>query len=504
MANACELSSSVSKRLGHLADKITLHHSKAAVAAVTTRADSGQTVPSNLNPNSMASVKAQSSPAKAVYNRTYDSKLVSREMHRLGNLAHLPAGLAPSISQAPSSSSLSMPAPATIAQSNLNNPTTDPWGALHVHVLPLFNGEQLRMPIEDLNILVRRHISSTISSSPSKALASLENDASELIVSGMATLNAKLNGVEEEKLVGRVVEIWGFFWDQVLPYIEGVLLPLQTDPLLSSLHRTPKRPSSPNRQGSISGLSSTLSSYPIDVRTVALRAFRDKVILQRATKLHSRISLFTKQQESLQDSSYQQPRLQQMLLVLSALGRLRPPPLSLTAPAPAPTTGEAAIADLLRVVGATRPSGHRAPSLGNPLGKKARAPSFLSGAIPRDRRGRIAQKQKTHLVGLPLPEDSDDSGDEMTPRHAGILLDYERERERAMLLESLRSPGPDSAGARGHSGGWGLGITHDQGTKPAEEDDEPELNWDQAQELVEKMVGMDSQPQPPDSARKRT
>jgi hypothetical protein len=38
----------------------------------------------------------------------------------------------------------------------------------------------------------------------------------------MVTLNAKLAGIDDEKLVGRVVEIWGFFWDQVLTYVEGV------------------------------------------------------------------------------------------------------------------------------------------------------------------------------------------------------------------------------------------------------------------------------------------
>jgi len=75
---------------------------------------------------------------------------------------------------------------------------------------------------EDLNVLVKRHIQSVVTSSPSKALATLENDASELIASGMVTLNAKLMGIENEKLVARVVEIWGFFWDQVLTYVEGV------------------------------------------------------------------------------------------------------------------------------------------------------------------------------------------------------------------------------------------------------------------------------------------
>jgi hypothetical protein len=37
-----------------------------------------------------------------------------------------------------------------------------PLGTLHVHVLPLFNGEPLRAPIEDLNILVRQHLQSVV------------------------------------------------------------------------------------------------------------------------------------------------------------------------------------------------------------------------------------------------------------------------------------------------------------------------------------------------------
>lgn len=62
-----------------------------------------------------------------------------------------------------------------------------------------------------------------ISSVPSKALATLEKDATELIANGMVTLSAKLSGIEDgKKLVNRVVEVWGFFWDQVLPYVEGV------------------------------------------------------------------------------------------------------------------------------------------------------------------------------------------------------------------------------------------------------------------------------------------
>ena len=75
---------------------------------------------------------------------------------------------------------------------------------------------------EDLNGLVKRHIQSVVSASPSKAISTLEHDASELIANGMVTLHSKLTGVEEEELVDRVVEVWRFFWDDVLPYVEGV------------------------------------------------------------------------------------------------------------------------------------------------------------------------------------------------------------------------------------------------------------------------------------------
>jgi hypothetical protein len=75
---------------------------------------------------------------------------------------------------------------------------------------------------EDLNTLVKRHLQTVVSLAPSKALSTLENDASELIASGMVTLNAKFMNIEENKLLARVVDMWGFFWDQVLPYVEGV------------------------------------------------------------------------------------------------------------------------------------------------------------------------------------------------------------------------------------------------------------------------------------------
>jgi hypothetical protein len=42
----------------------------------------------------------------------------------------------------------------------------------------------------------------------------------------MITLNSKFMNIDENKILARVVDMWGFFWDQVLPYVEGVSLHL--------------------------------------------------------------------------------------------------------------------------------------------------------------------------------------------------------------------------------------------------------------------------------------
>lgn len=111
-------------------------------------------------------------------------------------------------------------------------------------------------------------------------------------------------------------------------------------------------------------------------------------------------------------------------------------------PAPQPTAGEAAIADLLRIVRSPRQLDGKKQSKMGPMSPLTRAPSFLSGGLPRDRRGRIAQKHKgkglAHLVGLGSGEDEDMMGDE-TPRggSSSYVMEVERERERE-FLEALR------------------------------------------------------------------
>lgn len=204
-----------------------------------------------------------------------------------------------------------------------------------------------------------------------------------------------------------------------------------------------------------------VSTYHIDVRNVALRSFRDKVILPLFTRLYARLSLPNRQDNYQETSTYQQPRLQQMygafvivssraeaaldtrLLVLTSQKRPRPVTFSLATPAPQPTAGEAAITDLLRIVRSPKTNFDartQALKLG-PLSPLARAPSFLSGGLPRDRRGRIAHKQKGKGVNdlvLDGVGDGDDAYGDETPRNGpSYMLEVERERERE-FLEALR------------------------------------------------------------------
>lgn len=478
-----DIFSASTKRLNFFADKFSSSSQKSTNnflhPQITPRADSLfatqlSSSPTSATINMTSAVKSHTSPSKASYGRTYDSKLVSKEMQRLGNLSQLPAGVAPPLASAPSTGSLSISAPTLSQASHSTAPSTEPWKALHVELLPLFNGEPLISPIEELNSLVKRHIQSVVSSSPSKALSTLENDATELISLGMVTLNAKLMGIDDEKLIGRVVELWRFFWDQVLTYVEGVLLPLQTDPLLSKLYRTPKshRNTSPTRQASKSSISTStifFSSPTVDIRTLALRAFRDKVIHPLFSRLFNQLALMMRQEAYVDTADNQRPRLQQMLLVLSSHGQYQPSTFSLATPAPQYTSGEAAIAELLRIV--------RAPMIPQTIkGQTApltRNPTFLAGALPRDRRGRVARKSK-RPVPIISNEDSEGFGDE-TPRNgpSSVMADAEREQE---LLDALKSPDLESVNKRVGTAGWALRTETLENTRMVDDEDD-DLNW---------------------------
>ncbi|KIM27657.1 hypothetical protein M408DRAFT_24317 [Serendipita vermifera MAFF 305830] len=352
----------------------------------------------------------------------------------------------------------------TVGGSTVGIEKDNTMGALHVHVLPLFNRDPLKIPIEDLNSLVKRHMAAVISRSPSKAVSQLESDVTELITAGMVTLNSKLAaGVEEEKLAGRIVDLWGFFWDQVLPYVEGVFLPLQTDLILSSLTRTSKSNTASALHNELGTTPVTLSGGPsIDVRKLALRAFRDSIVLPVAPRLQKRFSSASRDKDLNSElADHHRPRLEQMLLVLSSIATYTVSLASTTENTQPTTPGERAITTLLRLV--LYPPGTHPTVVGAP---GPRLPSFLSGGAPRDRRGRLARKS-LQIQSKGLSGDLDDrlatggllsaetlgTGGGTGGSELGLRDDNtDRERERRELIESLRSPNLELSTENGEHG----------------------------------------------------
>ncbi|WWD22581.1 hypothetical protein CI109_107074 [Kwoniella shandongensis] len=189
---------------------------------------------------------------------------------------------------------------------------SSPWSLLTVHVLPLFAGSALKTPIEDLNHLCHSHIVATSQRAPpSRIVALLSSDLREFIGSGMLTLKAKFETLEEGKVVSRSAEVWSFFWTQVLPYVEGVFLPF------TQLRDIPTS----------SSASTTNSSYlstshsPIPVRHLLLSGFLLHILVPILPRLIPQITSPTNSSGSTPPTSQDLARILQMSLVLSTQAR---------------------------------------------------------------------------------------------------------------------------------------------------------------------------------------
>ncbi|KIJ49338.1 hypothetical protein M422DRAFT_27698 [Sphaerobolus stellatus SS14] len=440
--------------------------------ASTSGSTSALAFPASSSATSLGSgVKASTSPKSSTLHS-------ARDMHR-GATLPTSGSLSPNMINPSNASTLSLASTLTNTTISPSTSTTDPWSILHVHVLPLFNGEQLRMPIEELNHYVKKHITTVVARSPSRALATLEQDITALLKRGMVTMCVKLRDLDDQVLLPRLSQTWELFWHGVLPYLEGVFLPLRTEKPIQSLARTPKsnRPSSPTQE------ETATSTQSIDVRLVALRTFRDALLLPLFSRLEALIGSPKAPSPSSSQSLY--PRLQQMLLVLVSIAQ---PSHSSSEK---PSQAEAAVVHLLRAVRSPRTA---IPSRAFNL---VRHTSFFAGAAPRDRRGRVARKS-LNVKGLNLRREPSVEWDEETPRNGvGIIgLGDDRERQKE-FLDSLKSPDvgieeedeEEDEKQLVDAGGWGLGRGQDHYGEEDEEEDT--LNeWNQAQDVVERMVGL--------------
>lgn len=173
----------------------------------------------------------------------------------------------------------------TLQGFGLNNMSPeDAWDFLKAKLLVIFDGEDVRIAIEDLNRLVLVHLQRCVHK---RAPAAVIMDLQELLETGFATLNhSSLIGIPDEKLVPHLVQIWMLVFGTILPFIQAVFLPLDLEfKGLGTLMTTREA-------------REFWGAFPaggfLDVRNLVLIAFRDRIILNRYETLKatfSRLSL---------------------------------------------------------------------------------------------------------------------------------------------------------------------------------------------------------------------
>lgn len=178
----------------------------------------------------------------------------------------------------------------TLQGFGLNNMSPeDAWDFLKAKLLVIFDGEDVRIAIEDLNKLVLIHIQRCVQK---RAPTAIIADLRELLVTGFASLNHSLNGTPDEKLVPHLVQIWMLVFGTILPFIQAVFLPLDLE--FKGCGTVMNLREANEFWGTAGNSMDSSTGSGLDVRNLVLIAFRDMVVLYRYDTLKatfSRLSL---------------------------------------------------------------------------------------------------------------------------------------------------------------------------------------------------------------------
>jgi len=201
-------------------------------------------------------------------------------------------GLAPSaLGSSSSSYAADIPTnPAALAGFGLNNMRPeDVWDFLKAKLLVIFEGEELRIPVEDLNRLVTIHIQRCI---VKRTPTIITEDLRDLFYTGFTSLNQTLHGLPDRGLVPHLVNMWLFVFGTVLPYMQAVFLPLDLEfkghgSLMTSQEALDFWGANPDSTDHAFG-------NEFDVRRIVLISYRDNIVLMHYEILKntfSRLSL---------------------------------------------------------------------------------------------------------------------------------------------------------------------------------------------------------------------
>lgn len=177
----------------------------------------------------------------------------------------------------------------------------DAWDFLKAKLLIIFEGEQLRQPVEDLNRLVSTNIQRCILK---RTPTIITEDLRDLAKTGFLSLDQTLRGVPDSRLVPHLASMWLFVYGKVLPYMQAVFLPLDLEFRGHGPLMTPQEAA--EFWGANTDSTDDVFGNEFDVRRIVLVSYRDNVILPRHDSLKaifSRLSLDNAGVSLVNDSS---------------------------------------------------------------------------------------------------------------------------------------------------------------------------------------------------------
>lgn len=165
----------------------------------------------------------------------------------------------------------------------------DAWDFLKAKLLIIFEGEELRIPVEDLNRLVIVHIQHCILKQMPTIIT---QDLRDLLQTGFQSLNQALRGIPDHRLVPALVDVWLFMFGTILPQMQAVFLPLDIEFKEHGNLMTPR--DAAEFWGADPGSNDDAFGNEFNVRHIVLLSFRDNVFLPHHDSLKatfSRLSL---------------------------------------------------------------------------------------------------------------------------------------------------------------------------------------------------------------------
>lgn len=173
----------------------------------------------------------------------------------------------------------------------------DAWPYLRAKLLTIFEGEDLKLPVEDFNRVVTMHLQYCVQR---RSPASVLDDLRDLLRTGFLSLDNKMRRSPEDRLIPALVDVWMHVYTSVTPCLQSVFLPLDQEFAGNGTLLTAEQAkdfwggviaSSPAGDGTVN---LAPASSMLDVRSLVLTSFRDVIILPRYDKLKtifSRLSL---------------------------------------------------------------------------------------------------------------------------------------------------------------------------------------------------------------------